>query len=164
MNGTESASPTKIVITISPPDQIKITDFGRLFTGAVSFLLLAAFILAFFYLILGGISWLTSGGDKGNIEAARNKILAAVIGLIIVASTWALFTLVGGALGYNILGGFEVPKLYNEASGSASLDNRISTPSATLHPLYSLTPTITPNSTLETPTPTQQFILPKTGI
>lgn len=99
-------------IPISPPVQVKITDFGRLFSGAVSFLLLIAFILAFFYLILGGIAWLTSGGDKGNIETARNKIIAAIIGLIIVAATWALFQLVGGAIGFNILGGFELPTLF----------------------------------------------------
>ncbi|MBI2029753.1 hypothetical protein HYT02_05015 [Candidatus Gottesmanbacteria bacterium] len=103
-------------VNIQAPTEVKITDFGRLFSGAVSFLLLIAFILAFFYLILGGISWLTSwltsGGDKANIETARNKIIAAIIGLIIVAATWALFQLIGGAIGFNILGGFELPTLY----------------------------------------------------
>ncbi len=99
-------------IPISAPSEVKITDFGRLFSGAVSFLLLIAFILAFFYLILGGISWLTSGGDKANIETARNKIIAAILGLIIVAATWAIFQLIGGAIGFNILGGFELPTLF----------------------------------------------------
>lgn len=99
-------------IAISPPEQVRITDFGRLFTGAVAVLLLVAFILAFFFLILGGISWLTSGGDKSAVEAARNKIIAALIGLVIVAATWALFQLVGGAIGYNILGGFTIPTLF----------------------------------------------------
>ncbi|MBI2029001.1 hypothetical protein HYT02_01150 [Candidatus Gottesmanbacteria bacterium] len=67
-------------VKIPVPGEVKITNFGRLFSGAVSFLLLIAFILALFYLILGGISWLTSGGDKANIETARNKIIAAIIG------------------------------------------------------------------------------------
>ncbi len=105
-------TPTPVQITISPPESVRITDFGRLFTGAVAVLLLAAFILAFFFLILGGISWLTSGGDKAAVEAARNKIIAALIGLVIVAATWALFQLVGGAIGYNILGGFTIPTLF----------------------------------------------------
>ncbi len=104
--------PEPTFIDIQVPDQVKITDFGRLFSGAVSFLLLIAFILAFFYLILGGISWLTSGGDKANIETARNKIIAAILGLIIVAATWAIFQLIGGAIGFNILGGFDIPTLY----------------------------------------------------
>ena len=156
---TINAIPTRIVISISPPDQIKITDFGRLFTGIVSFLLLSAFALAFFYLIFGGISWLTSGGDKANIEAARNKILAAIIGLIIVASTWAFFTLVGGALGYNILGGFEIPKFYNDATSSSRL---VTTPDSTPSATLSITPQDSPIPTQITPTPL--FILPKTGI
>ena len=105
-------TPTPINITIVPPEQVRITDFGKLFSGAVGFLLLIAFILAFLYLVLGGISWVTSGGDKAGIEAARNKIINALIGLIVVAATWAIFQLVGGAVGFNILGGFQIPTLY----------------------------------------------------
>jgi hypothetical protein len=45
---------------------------------------------------MGAISWITSGGDKGKIEDARNKITAAVIGILILASAWALFNLVVG--------------------------------------------------------------------
>lgn len=105
-------TPTPINITIVPPEQVRITDFGKLFSGIVAFLLLVAFILAFLYLILGGISWLTSGGDKAAVETARNKIIAAVIGLIIVAATWALFQLVGGAIGFSILQGFTVPRFF----------------------------------------------------
>lgn len=107
-----SPTPTTFFVNISPPSQVRITDFGKLFTGIVAFLLLVAFIMSFIYLILGGLSWVTSGGDKGNIEAARNKIIAAVVGLIIVAATWALFQIVGGAIGFNILGGFTVPRLF----------------------------------------------------
>ncbi len=115
--GTDEAGATfaynpDCFVNIESPEQVRITDFGRLFSGVVAFLLLVAFILAFFFLILGGISWLTSGGDKAAVEAARNKIIAALVGLVIVAATWALFQLVGGAIGFNILGGFEVPRLF----------------------------------------------------
>ena len=53
-------SPTPVRIDITPPDAVKITDFGKFFSGAVGLLLLIAFIAAFIYLILGGISWITS--------------------------------------------------------------------------------------------------------
>jgi len=36
-------------------------------------------------IIFGGIKYITSGGDSGNIAGARNTIVYAVIGLIIVA-------------------------------------------------------------------------------
>lgn len=97
---------------IAVPQEIKITDFGKLFSGAVVILLLVAFVLAFFFLIIGGITWLTSGGDKSGVESARGRIIAAIIGLIIVASTWAIFKLIGNVLGYDILGGFKVPSFF----------------------------------------------------
>ncbi|MCB9801833.1 MAG: hypothetical protein H6774_01970 [Pseudomonadales bacterium] len=49
-----------------------------------------AALLVFVYLIWGGIEWITSGGDKGKTESARNKITAAIIGLIILAASYAL--------------------------------------------------------------------------
>ncbi len=60
-------------------------------------------IAAFLYLILGGIQWITSGGDKSGMEAARNKITSAIVGLIIVAAAWAIMMLVGQFVGVNFL-------------------------------------------------------------
>ncbi len=112
-------SPPPTIVFNKPEGYGILSDFGALFTGVVAWLLLIAFILAFFYLILGGIAWLTSGGDKSAVEAARNKIIAAIIGLIIVASTWALFQLIGGAIGIDIFkaGGFTPPVFYNTNTG-----------------------------------------------
>lgn len=111
-DGTPDPYNSDCYIPIKAPSEVRITDFGKLFSGAVALLLLVAFILAFFFLILGGISWLTSGGDKAAVEAARNKIISAIIGLVIVAAVWALFQLVGGAIGFNILSGFNIPTLF----------------------------------------------------
>jgi hypothetical protein len=36
-------------------------------------------------IIIGGIRYITSGGDSGNISSAKNTIIYAIIGLIIVA-------------------------------------------------------------------------------
>lgn len=36
-------------------------------------------------IIVGGIKYITSGGDSGNVSGAKNTIIYAVIGLIIVA-------------------------------------------------------------------------------
>ena len=36
-------------------------------------------------IIVGGIKYITSGGDSGNISGAKNTIVYAIIGLIIVA-------------------------------------------------------------------------------
>lgn len=79
------------------------TDFGGLLNGLISFVMIIAAILVFLYLIWGGIEWITSGGDKGKTESARNKITAAVIGLIVVAASYAILTLALNFLGFTDL-------------------------------------------------------------
>jgi hypothetical protein len=89
------------VINITrPATQIRITDVGQLISAAVGLLMILAALLAFFFLILGGIQWITSGG----MEAARNKITHAIVGLIIVGAAWAIMTLVQNFLGVSIIG------------------------------------------------------------
>lgn len=87
-----------------PNDQIKITDVGQLISALVGTLLIVSALLAFFYLILGGIQWITAGGDKTGMEAARNKITHAIVGLIIVGAAWAIMLLVQNFLGVQIIG------------------------------------------------------------
>lgn len=92
-------------ITIKQPANIKIGELGSLLSAAVGALLIIAALLAFFYLILGGIQWITSGGDKAGMEAARNKITHAIVGLVIVGAAWAIMILVQNFLGVTIIGG-----------------------------------------------------------
>lgn len=98
------------VETLNIPRPVNIPDIriGNVISATVGILLLVAAVLAFLYLILGGIQWITSGGDKAGMEAARNKITAAIVGLIIVAASWAVMILVGQFTGINIIGGGEI--------------------------------------------------------
>ena len=51
-------------VTINQPASNKIGDLGQLISALVGTLLIISALLAFFFLILGGIQWITSGGDK----------------------------------------------------------------------------------------------------
>lgn len=42
-------------------------------------------IVAVIMIVVGGFKYITSGGDSGNITSAKNTIVYAVIGLVIVA-------------------------------------------------------------------------------
>lgn len=78
---------------------LEISDLiARGINGAI---LLAA-LAVLLYLILGGFQWLTSGGDKGKTEGARNKITSALIGLLIVVASWAIYQLVLRIFGINV--------------------------------------------------------------
>ena len=60
-----------------------------------------AALLVLGQLIWGAFDWIKSGGDKGKIEEARNKMTAAIIGLVIVASSYAILTIMVNFLGFS---------------------------------------------------------------
>ncbi len=72
---------------------------GSLISNFIGAFVIFSFVVAFMYLLLGGFNWITSGGDKAKLQAARDEITNAIIGLIIVGAIWAIMTLVGGFLG-----------------------------------------------------------------
>lgn len=97
------AAATKITTTNVDPGKGFATDFGGMINGLLSFVMVIAALLVFMYLIWGGIEWITSGGDKGKTESARNKITSAIIGLIVVAASYAVLTLALNFLGFTDL-------------------------------------------------------------
>jgi hypothetical protein len=74
-------------------------DPGNLLNTILRIVLIIGVLLVFFFLIQGGLEWITSGGDKGAVEKARNKITNAVIGLVILVASYAILTLVLNFLG-----------------------------------------------------------------
>ncbi len=71
--------------------------------GAINILLVAAGLVAFFWLLVGGVQWITAGGDKEGTEKARKRITAALIGLAIVFSVFALVKILEQVFGVNLL-------------------------------------------------------------
>jgi len=91
-----------ISIAVPQPTNLPIGDVGKLLSGAIGFILVIAALAAFIFLIWGGIQWITSGGDKASVEAARSRILAAIIGLFVVFAAWALMSILGEFFGFNL--------------------------------------------------------------
>lgn len=76
---------------------------ANIISALIRLLLVVAAIVFFFMLVLGGIQWILSGGDKQKTEAARNQITAALVGLVVVFSAWAIAQLINALFGVNIL-------------------------------------------------------------
>jgi magnesium-transporting ATPase (P-type) len=95
-------------VEITRPNE-GISNFGSLISAGIRLALLIAALLTFVFLIWGGIQWITSGGDKSAYESARNRITAALVGLAIVAASWAIMTIIEKFFNISILGGFEIP-------------------------------------------------------
>ena len=68
----------------------KIPTLGDILTFAIRVLFVVAGLAALFYLLLGAFAWVTSGGDKDAVTAAREKIQAAVIGMILIVGVLAI--------------------------------------------------------------------------
>lgn len=71
----------------------KYPELEDVITFVVRSLFVVAGLMALLYLLLGGISWITSGGNKESVEKARNKIEAAIIGLVVVFAVLAIVVL-----------------------------------------------------------------------
>jgi hypothetical protein len=112
----------------------------------LTFVLVITVILALLYLIWGGIKWITSGGDKGNVETARNQIVAVIVGLILVFLAWFIINFILQFFfgqGFSN-GGIEIP--------SFGLSESVEDPTPTTTPTSAPpTPTTTPNNATPTP-------------
>ena len=69
----------------------------------INVLLGGAGIVAFIFLLWGGLQWILAGGDKEGTEKARKKITSALIGLAIVFSAYALLFLVRAFFGIDLI-------------------------------------------------------------
>ncbi len=77
--------------------------FNQALSMIIGVMTAIAFIWFTFQFLFGAISILTSGGDKGKLESARNKLTTSIIGLIVVVAAIFLIQLVGSILGIQIL-------------------------------------------------------------
>lgn len=82
---------------------------GGIVQAGVTLILIIAALISFIFLIIGGIRWITSGGDKEGTAKAQSTITAALIGLVIVFAAWAIIQLLQTFFGLPSLFQFEVP-------------------------------------------------------
>jgi len=75
------------------------TDLGSIITNLINIAIIFAALGTLVYLLLGGINYMTAGGDKQKAEDAQKTITNAVIGLVLVAAAYAIFRLLDSVIG-----------------------------------------------------------------
>ncbi len=85
------------------------SDLGQFMSIILQVVIIVAGLGAFVFLILGGIQFLTSGGEKVQVEAARNRITYAIMGLVIIVGTYALTRVIETVFGISIVSGITWP-------------------------------------------------------
>jgi hypothetical protein len=98
--------PSNEAIDLTPKDSnfqpLTNLTVSSIISGLISLVFIAATLIFFFMLILGGIKWMTANGDEKAIGAARSQITNALIGLAIIFAAWAILKLIETLFGINI--------------------------------------------------------------
>lgn len=69
----------------------ELKDLGSIVSEFLKYLFPLAGLLLFAYLVVGGFSYLTSGGDPKAMEQAKGKVTNAIVGFIIlVVAYWVV--------------------------------------------------------------------------
>ena len=91
---------------------IKPDQAGNVIGAVVQILLIIAIISSLFFLIWGGVRWITSGGDKGKVDSARSTLVAAIIGLVISLLAFFILNLVLVVVTGQGISTLKIPTLY----------------------------------------------------
>ncbi len=105
----QKSSVNSIFGQIKPPDALKglinkdPTGAGGLSTilsNLIQLFYVAAAVVLIFMLLWGAFDWMTSEGNKEKLESARNKILNAIVGIILFAVAFAVINVLGQFTGF----------------------------------------------------------------
>ena len=95
--------PTADIPGASASSNVFKQAFADLIGSILGIVIAIGTLMLLIYLIWGAFSWVTSSGDKGKLEEARNRMSTAVIGIIVLSSVVALFMLIQQILGICVL-------------------------------------------------------------
>jgi len=85
------------------PDVPTIQNLEQIFSNVVSAALSFAGIVLFVLIIVGGIKYITSGGDPKATEGAQKTITYAIGGLIVILLSYLILVLIKTITGVNVL-------------------------------------------------------------
>ena len=77
--------------------------FTTIISNVIGIMTIIAGIWFIFMFIVGAFGYLTAGGDSKKVGDATRRIGTALTGLIVIVIAYALISLIGGLLGFDIL-------------------------------------------------------------
>ena len=77
-------------------DGVEAGQVDSIITDVIDILSIVVGVIAVIMIIIGGLKYITSNGDSGNVTGAKNTILYAVVGLVVVAVAQIIVTFVVG--------------------------------------------------------------------
>lgn len=69
---------------------VQVPSFTTLLGALIQLFFVLSGVAALIFLVWGAFAWVTSGGEKAKVEEAQKKIIAAVVGLIVLVAVLSL--------------------------------------------------------------------------
>ncbi|MBT4153149.1 MAG: hypothetical protein HOE53_00705 [Candidatus Magasanikbacteria bacterium] len=89
---------TRFLNTVTEPTGLETTDLATSSGVLIKLFLSAVGIIFLVLMVYGGFLWMTARGEEAQVEKAKSTITAAVIGISIVVSAYAITTLITSRL------------------------------------------------------------------
>ena len=86
------------------------TQTTSILSVLVRFIVVVAGIFALWQFLSGGLQYISSGGDKGKITEAQNKLTMSLIGLVIITASFLIIAIISKVL-FGDFGAILTPKL-----------------------------------------------------
>ncbi len=108
-SNTLTPHPTGTTLNLCPDGaykafcQLNSGNFGPIIGTVIIIMFIISIVIALIWLVIGGMKWITSSGDSTKVEGARNQIIAAVIGLIIVFLSFFILNFVLGMFNLSLM-------------------------------------------------------------
>lgn len=83
------------------------TQLGTILSTIVTTLTVVGGLAFVIFFTLGGLKWLTAGGDKTKVSEAQTQMTQGVIGLVAMVAGLFVVGIVGGVLGIDFLNPFQ---------------------------------------------------------
>ncbi len=88
-------------VTVIPHEYQSI---GGILGAVLNVVFYAGIALSVIFLIIGGIKYMTAGGDETKIAEARGQVTNAIIGFVIVVAAFSVRVIIKNLIGVDVTG------------------------------------------------------------
>lgn len=96
-----AVTPTSGLAAFDTTDPLTSTEL--LFSQIIGFLTLLGGLIFIVMFLNGAFKWITGGEDASKIQKARDLMVQAVLGLVVMVAGYAIIGLVGSVVGFDML-------------------------------------------------------------
>lgn len=75
------------------------------FSNLITLFYVISMVVLVFMIVWGAFDWITSEGDKEKLGGARNKIINAIIGIMLLAAAFGIIRVLGQFTGFKFFVG-----------------------------------------------------------